>query len=103
MRIAVRAVSLLVAENVTHTTRRCVVTDDIVKYLRLSQTRFNRHAEAADEIENLRAELEEFKRQYRILKQIAKDDHLAMCKLNDHELCVSYLEWKIKKEVSNES
>jgi hypothetical protein len=31
------------------------MTDDIVKYLRLSQTRFNRHAEAADEIERLRA------------------------------------------------
>jgi hypothetical protein len=30
------------------------MTDDIVKYLRLSQTRFNRHAEAADEIERLR-------------------------------------------------
>jgi len=28
---------------------------DIVKYLRLSRTRFNRHAEAADEIERLRA------------------------------------------------
>jgi hypothetical protein len=28
--------------------------DDIVKYLRLSQTRFNRHAEAADKIERLR-------------------------------------------------
>lgn len=30
------------------------MTDDIVKYLRLSRTRFNRHAEAADEIERLR-------------------------------------------------
>ena len=27
---------------------------DIVRYLRLSRTRFNRHAEAADEIERLR-------------------------------------------------
>ena len=35
------------------------MTDDIVKYLRLSRTRFNRHAEAADEIERLRAELKE--------------------------------------------
>ena len=32
------------------------MTDDIVKYLRLSQTRFNRHAEAADEIERLQNE-----------------------------------------------
>lgn len=30
------------------------MSDDIVKYLRLSRTRFNRHAEAADEIELLR-------------------------------------------------
>lgn len=30
------------------------MTDDIIKYLRLSRTRFNRHAEAADEIERLR-------------------------------------------------
>jgi len=30
------------------------MTDDIVKYLRLSRTRFNRNAEAADEIERLR-------------------------------------------------
>jgi hypothetical protein len=28
---------------------------DIVKYLRLSRTRFNRNAEAADEIERLRS------------------------------------------------
>jgi hypothetical protein len=33
------------------------MTDDIVKYLRLSQTMFNRHAEAADEIEGLRIDL----------------------------------------------
>ena len=33
------------------------MTDDIVKYLRLSRTMFNRHAEAADEIERLRAEV----------------------------------------------
>jgi hypothetical protein len=33
------------------------MSDDIVKYLRLSQTRFNRHAEAADEIERLQADL----------------------------------------------
>ena len=31
------------------------MSDDIVKYLRLSRTRFNRNAEAADEIERLRA------------------------------------------------
>jgi hypothetical protein len=34
-----------------------VTTDDIVTYLRASRTRFNRHAEAADEIERLRAEV----------------------------------------------
>lgn len=33
------------------------MTDDIVRYLRLSQTRFNRHAEAADEIERLQVEV----------------------------------------------
>ena len=37
-----------------------MVSDDIVKYLRLSRTRFNRHAEAADEIERLRAELKQW-------------------------------------------
>ena len=36
-----------------------LMTDDIVKYLRLSATRFNRHYEAADEIERLRAQLKE--------------------------------------------
>jgi hypothetical protein len=34
---------------------------DIVKYLRLSRTRFNRHAEAADEIERLRKIIVELK------------------------------------------
>lgn len=38
--------------------------DDIVKYLRLSRTRFNRNAEAADEIEKLRKELEIYKDLY---------------------------------------
>ena len=33
------------------------MTDDIVKYLRLGRTRFNRNAEAADEIERLRADV----------------------------------------------
>ena len=33
---------------------------DIVRYLRLSRTRFNRHAEAADEIEGLRNFLKAF-------------------------------------------
>jgi hypothetical protein len=37
------------------------MTDDIVKYLRLSRTRFNRHAEAADEIERLLAQVERWK------------------------------------------
>lgn len=38
-----------------------MVSDDIVSYLRLSRTRFNRHAEAADEIERLRAERDKWK------------------------------------------
>jgi hypothetical protein len=33
------------------------MSDDIIKYLRLSQTRFNRNAEAANEIELLRSDL----------------------------------------------
>lgn len=37
------------------------MSDDIVSYLRLSRTRFNRHAEAADEIERLRAERDKWK------------------------------------------
>lgn len=36
------------------------MTDDIVRYLRLSRTRFNRNAEAADEIERLRKERDYF-------------------------------------------
>ena len=44
-----------------------MATDDIVKYMRLSQTRFNRHAEAADEIErineSLRVELSALRQQ----------------------------------------
>lgn len=36
------------------------MSDDIVKYLRLSRTRFNRHAEAADEIERLRELMKAF-------------------------------------------
>jgi hypothetical protein len=42
------------------------MTDDIVKYLRLSQTRFNRHAEAADEIERLRELVEHLSSQLRL-------------------------------------
>lgn len=34
------------------------MADDIVKYLRLGRTRFNRNAEAADEIERLRSHCE---------------------------------------------
>ena len=49
------------------------MTDDIVKYLRLSQTRFNRHAEAADEIERLRKELGIYQDLYatEIVKRVA--------------------------------
>ena len=38
------------------------MTDDIIKYLRLSQTRFNRNAEAADEIERLKVNQDMWKR-----------------------------------------
>jgi hypothetical protein len=38
------------------------MADDIIKYLRLSQTRFNRNAEAADEIERLRVNQDMWKR-----------------------------------------
>lgn len=38
------------------------MADDIIKYLRLSRTRFNRNAEAADEIESLRINQDMWKR-----------------------------------------
>lgn len=38
------------------------MADDIIKYLRLSQTRFNRNAEAADEIERLKVNQDMWKR-----------------------------------------
>jgi hypothetical protein len=38
------------------------MADDIIKYLRLSQTRFNRNAEAADEIERLRVNQDMWKK-----------------------------------------
>lgn len=47
------------------------MTDDIVKYLRLSQTRFNRHADAADEIERLRKELQHSALQTNVMRNIA--------------------------------
>lgn len=36
------------------------MSDDIVKYLRLSRTRFNRNAEAADEIERLQTQRDRY-------------------------------------------
>jgi hypothetical protein len=38
------------------------MADDIIKHLRLSQTRFNRNAEAADEIERLKVNQDMWKR-----------------------------------------
>ena len=49
------------------------MTDDIVKYLRLSRTMFNRHAEAADEIERLRLDVQDLLNVIRLLKE-ADDD-----------------------------
>jgi hypothetical protein len=46
------------------------MTDDIVKYLRLSRTMFNRHAEAADEIERLRKDVKELQATISIIKRI---------------------------------
>ena len=49
---------------------------DIVKYLRLSRTRFNRHAEAADEIERLRKIIVELKGS----EMCDPNDSCEMCK-----------------------
>lgn len=35
-------------------------------------------------------------------KQLAITDHLDVCNLDDHELCLSYLEWKANKAVRGE-
>lgn len=56
------------------------MNDDIVKYLRLSRTRFNRHAEAADEIERLRKELSTLQIRITMCDQI---DPCEMCKQQD--------------------
>lgn len=48
--------------------------------------------DAADEIERLRAEVSRW-------RQLAITDHLDVCNLDDHELCLSYLEWKISQAV----
>lgn len=52
-------------------------------------------SEAADEIERLRADRDRW-------KQLAIADHLDVCNLDDHELCLSYLEWKVSKAVRGE-
>jgi hypothetical protein len=59
MRLNAYATTLLKPDTNTtscqrNTQGRLAMTDDIVTYLRASRTRFNRHAEAADEIERLR-------------------------------------------------
>lgn len=56
------------------------MTDDIVKYLRLSQTRFNRHAEAANEIERLRATLKRWENCELIAESLCLlDDDESVC------------------------
>lgn len=56
------------------------MTDDIVKYLRLSQTRFNRHAEAANEIERLRAKLKRWENCELIAESLCLlDDDESVC------------------------
>jgi len=35
-------------------------------------------------------------------KQLAITDHLDVCNLDDHELCLSYLEWKVNRAVRGE-
>jgi len=52
-----------------------VVSDDIVMYLRLSRTRFNRHAEAADEIERLRARVNHWKLMYETALKLYYNEH----------------------------
>jgi hypothetical protein len=52
------------------------MTDDIVKYLRLSRTRFNRNDEAADEIERLRRTIVQLKGQ----EMCDPNDPCEMCK-----------------------
>lgn len=72
------------------------MTDDIVTRLR---TKYGGQLpiceEAADEIERLRADRD-------CWKQLAIADHLDVCNLDDHELCLSYLEWKVSKAVRGE-
>lgn len=48
--------------------------DDIVKYLRLSRTRFNRHAEAADEIERLRNQVRQLETERDQWQRMAVND-----------------------------
>ena len=60
------------------------MTDDIVKYLRLSRTRFNRNAEAADEIERLRAEGIRWERIAHYLYRLV-DKYGEICSCDDYE------------------
>ena len=79
-----------------------MVSDDIVTRLRAYNIGNIAHEasshmeetlyEAADEIERLRADRDRW-------KQLAITDHLDVCNLDDHELCLSYLEWKVNKAV----
>jgi hypothetical protein len=60
------------------------MADDIVKYLRLSRTRFNRNAEAADEIERLRAERIRWERiAHDLYRRV--DVYGEVCSCNDYD------------------
>ncbi len=64
------------------------MTDDIVKYLRLSRTRSNRHAEAADEIERLRAERIRWERiAHDLYRSVDKYGEICCCDNYDVDWC----------------
>ena len=58
--------------------------------------------EMMDEIWRLRKVNEELTADRDRWKQLAITDHLDVCNLDDHELCLSYLEWKVNKAVRGE-
>lgn len=60
------------------------MADDIVKYLRLSRTRFNRNAEAADDIERLRAERIRWERIAHYLYRLV-DKYGEICSCDDYD------------------
>ena len=68
------------------------MTIDIVRYLRLSRNRFNRHAEAADEIERLRNLL--------IVASHHLDDALYSDEWKTREYCIAFHS-NLARELSN--